>query len=156
MAQRYWLMKSEPDVYSIEHLKRDRSTTWEGVRNYMARNFMVNDMKPGDKVLFYHSNAKPSGVAGIAEVTGEPEPDRTQFDKKSDYYDPKSTAENPRWRCVRVRYVETLPELVSLDAIKGDKNLADMVLLQNSRLSVQPVTKPEYEHIIKLSKHREA
>ena len=100
----YWLMKSEPDVFSIDDLKKQKQTTWDGVRNYQARNFMMNDMQVGDLVLFYHSNAKPPGIAGLATVSKKAEPDPTQFDKKSEYFDPKATKEKPRWFCVKVKF----------------------------------------------------
>lgn len=148
---KYWLMKSEPDVYSIENLKKDGTTRWEGVRNYMARNFMIRDMQIGDKVLFYHSNANPSGIAGIAEVSELASADPTQFDKKSEYYDPKSTSTEPRWLCVKVKYVSSFKRLVTLAEIKKEPLLKDMVLLHNSRLSVQPVTKLEFERSLGLS-----
>ena len=147
----YWLMKSEPDVFSIDDLKARRVAFWDGVRNYMARNYMVRDMKVGDLVLFYHSNANPSAAVGIARVASPAKPDPTQFDKKSDYFDPKATVENPRWLAVEVEYVDSFKHPVPLDLIKRDQSLKDMVLLNNSRLSVQPVKKSEFEHICKLA-----
>jgi len=146
----YWLMKSEPDVYSIDDLKRDRTTLWEGVRNFMARNFMWRQMRVGDLVLFYHSNAKPPGIVGTAEITGAAVPDPTQFKKESPYFDPKSKTNNPKWHCVPVTYLQTFPRSVSLEDVKAQPKLKNMVLLHNSRLSVQPVTKAEYELILKL------
>ncbi len=143
----YWLMKSEPDVFSIDHLKAKKTQIWDGVRNYMARNFMMNGMKLNDLVLFYHSNAEPSGVAGIAKVTELAQPDPTQFDKKSDYYDEKSTKQNPRWHCVEVGYVSHFNNFISLKDIQSEPFLKNMVLLKNSRLSVQPVTKAEFDFI---------
>lgn len=98
---KYWLMKSEPEEFSFEQLKKDKTTLWSGVRNYQARNFMMKEMQKGDLILFYHSNTKPPGVAGLATVSKEAIPDPTSFDKKSDYYDEKSTEENPRWFCVK-------------------------------------------------------
>jgi predicted RNA-binding protein with PUA-like domain len=145
---RYWLMKSEPDAYSIDDLERDGTEHWDGIRNYQARNLMRDEMHIGDRVLFYHSNAKPPGVVGIAEVASGPYPDHTQFDPDETYYDPKSDPANPRWIMVDVTYVETLPRIVSLHEIKEYPELADMVLVNRSRLSVQPVTKAEYEFII--------
>ena len=118
----YWLMKSEPDVYSIDDLERDGSTYWEGVRNYTARNNM-RKMTVGDLVLYYHSNAKPPGVAGVARITKEACPDPHQWDPKSKYYDAKSTQENPRWSMVDVEFVEKLPNMVSLDTMKTAKGL---------------------------------
>ena len=150
-GHRYWLMKSEPDVFSFEDLKSRRHTRWDGVRNYMARNYMVHDMKPGDLVLFYHSNADPSGVAGIARVSAPALPDETAFDPKSEYYDARSTRENPRWHCVEVEYEESVPRLVSLEEIKREPKLKNMVLLHNSRLSVQPMTEAEFQVILKMA-----
>ncbi len=151
MAKSYWLMKSEPDVYSIDHLKKDKTTWWEGVRNYQARNFMMNGMKAGDEVLFYHSNAEPPGVAGLAEITKEAAPDATQFDPKSEYHDEKSTKANPRWMCVQVGFKAKFKDLVSLEALRGEKSLAEMpVLKKGQRLSVQPVTKAEFEKVKKM------
>jgi predicted RNA-binding protein with PUA-like domain len=147
---KYWLMKSEPDVFSIDSLKKDKTTWWEGVRNYQARNFM-KDMQVGDEVLFYHSNAEPPGVAGIAKVSKMAEPDAAQFDKKSEYYDPKATKEKPIWFCVQVAFVEKFPELISLTDLKANAKLEGMVLLQKgSRLSVQPCDKKHFDIVKKL------
>lgn len=147
----YWLMKSEPDVYGIETLKKDKTTWWEGVRNYQARNFMMKDMKEGDLVLFYHSNAEPSGVAGIAKVSHAAAPDKSQFDKKSEYFDPKATKEKPNWFCVQVEYVGEFSEIVSLDDLRSEKSLTDMLVLKKGqRLSVQPVDKKHFDTIKKL------
>ncbi len=148
----YWLMKSEPDVYGIDHLAKEKNKTdhWDGVRNYQARNIMRDEMKKGDKVLFYHSNAKPSGVAGLAVIAKEGYPDHTAFDKKSKYFDAKSDPDNPRWYMVDVKFVKKFKEVVSLEELKHIPELKDMVLLNNSRLSVQPVTKKEYDLIVKL------
>ncbi|MBI3565692.1 MAG: EVE domain-containing protein [Elusimicrobia bacterium] len=143
-------MKSEPDVFGIEDLKRKRVSGWDGVRNYQARNFM-KDMKVGDKVLFYHSNADPSGVAGLAEVSKTAHPDPTQFDPKSEYYDAKATPDAPRWFQVEVLFVKVLPRLLSLDELRGVPALADMPLFHRSRLSVQPVTPQQYAAIVALA-----
>lgn len=150
MAKQYWLMKSEPDVYSIDDLKRDGSTHWEGVRNFKARNNM-KAMAVGDEVLFYHSNAKPPGVAGIARVCREAYPDRFQFDKKSKYFDEKSDPDNPRWYLVDVEFVAKALEVVGLPEIKADPALADMELIRYGRLSVQSVKKPEFERVKRLA-----
>jgi predicted RNA-binding protein with PUA-like domain len=148
---KYWLMKSEPDVYSIDHLAKDSTTWWEGVRNYQARNFMMKDMQEGDLVLFYHSNAEPPGVAGIAQVSKRAEPDKTQFDKKSDLYDAKASKEKPQWYCVQVKFEKKFPHLVTLADLRSEKSLAEMVVLQKgSRLSVQPVDKKHFEIVKKL------
>lgn len=146
-------MKSEPDVFSIDDLmKRSNQTElWDGVRNYQARNFMMKDMKIGDLVLFYHSNAEPSGVAGLATVASAAEVDPLQFDKKSEYYDPKSTKEKPRWFCVRVKFKERFKRLVPLAEIKEKAELSKMHLVQKgSRLSITPVTETEYKTIISM------
>ncbi len=149
---KYWLVKSEPDVFGIDDLRRKGTEHWDGVRNYQARNLMRDEMKKGDRVLFYHSNAKPPGVAGLAEVVREAYPDHTSWDPKSKYFDEKSTPENPRWFMVDVGYVETFPRLVPLDELRHHPKLAGMALLNNSRLSVQPVTRTEFDHIVKLAR----
>lgn len=152
---KYWLMKSEPDAFSFQDLKKRPKKTepWNGVRNYQARNFMRDDMQPGDKILFYHSSCPIPGVAGIASVSSKAYPDITQFDKKSAYYDPKATLENPRWFLVDVSFEEDLLKLVSLEELKQQKNLSEMRLLQRgNRLSILPVTKEEFELIKKLGK----
>ncbi|MDE3269281.1 MAG: EVE domain-containing protein [Pseudomonadota bacterium] len=149
---RYWLMKCEPDVYSIDDLKRERVAMWEGVRNYQARNFMRDDMKKGDLVLFYHSNAKPPGVAGTAVVAKTAYPDPTAFDPQSPYYDAKSTPAEPRWLCVDVKFTSKFPKLVSLTALKNTHVLKNMMVVQKgSRLSVQPCTAKEYQTILALA-----
>lgn len=152
---KYWLVKSEPEVYSIDHMQKDKVTLWEGVRNYQARNFMQKDMKAGDLVLFYHSNAEPPGVAGVAEVCGPAEPDPTAWNKKSDYFDPKSTAQKPIWFGAKLKFKQKFPQLVSLPEIRKEKSLSKMVLVQKgSRLSVQPVTADEFQKILDLSEKR--
>lgn len=144
---KYWLMKSEPEVLSIDLLAKQRRSGWDGVRNYQARNYMRDEMKIGDLVLFYHSNAEPSGIAGIAKISKESHPDPTQFDKKSEYYDPKATKEKPIWFQVEVEFVQKLPRVISLAEIRADKKLANMMLLKRNRLSITPVTKTEWDHI---------
>jgi len=151
-ATKLWLMKSEPDVYSIDDLQRDGSECWEGVRNYQARNFM-RDMAEGDLAIFYHSNAKPPGAAGICRICREAYPDPTQFDRKSNYHDPKSKKEDPRWSMVDVEFVEKFDELVPLQAMKDDPALEGMrVTSKGSRLSVQPVDAKHFKHVLKLAK----
>lgn len=143
-------MKSEPDVFSFDDLKsRPKQTEpWDGVRNYQARNFMRDDMKVGDLILFYHSNTNPPGVAGIAEVASEPYPDPTAFDKKSKYFDAKSDPEKPRWILVDVKYHADLPRSVSLEEMKGMMELSEMRVLQRgNRLSITPVTEAEFNAI---------
>ena len=147
----HWLIKSEPETYSIDDLERDGKTMWDGVRNFRARNYM-KEMKEGDLVPFYHSSAEPPGVAGVAKVVREAHPDPSQFDKKSKYYDAQSKEAEPRWWLVDVGFVEKLDRLVSLPEIKAEQALSDMVLVNNSRLSVQPVTKAEFEKIKRMAK----
>jgi predicted RNA-binding protein with PUA-like domain len=151
MAKRkYWLMKSEPDVYSIDDLERDGSTYWEGVRNYQARNLM-REMEVGDGVLYYHSNQKPPGVVGLARVSKEAYPDPTQFDERSNYYDEKSTKEKPRWDVVDVEFVEKFEREVPLPELRERKDLEGMALLKKGqRLSVQPVTAKEWKTVCRL------
>ena len=145
-------MKSEPYVYSIDDLERDGTTFWDGVRNYSARNLMRDQMRIGDRVLYYHSNADPPGVVGIAEVVKESYPDHTQFDETSKYHDPKATEEKPRWFMVDIEFVEKLPRAVTLPEIKDTEALAEMVLVNRSRLSVQPVKKSEYDLIVRMAR----
>lgn len=151
MAKRYWLMKSEPDAYSIDDLKRDGTTQWEGIRNYQARNFMRDEMKLGDGVLFYHSNTKPPGVVGIGKVSRTAYPDFFAFDEESNYFDAKSDPENPRWMMVDVAYVSTLKRPVSLNEMKEIPGLSEMLVIRKGmRLSIQPVTKDEFALVKKL------
>jgi predicted RNA-binding protein with PUA-like domain len=146
VAKRYWLMKSEPGVYSIDDLERDSSTFWDGVRNYKARNNM-RAMKLGDEVLYYHSNAEPPGVVGIARVCREAYPDPTQFDGRSKYFDGKSKTDDPRWWLVDIEFVARLPRLVSLGDVKSEPTLAGMELVRYGRLSVQAVTKEDFARV---------
>ena len=149
---RYWLMKSEPSEYSIDDLQEDNISSWFGVRNYQARNFMRDSMNRGDRVLFYHSNCSIPWVVGIAEIVGESHADETQFNTTSDYYDPKSPRENPRWICRGVRFVEKFPTIVSLAIVRSIPELANMKILQKwNRLSITDVTQEEYGFILKLS-----
>ena len=148
---KYWLMKSEPDVFSIDDLERNKTTLWEGVRNYQARNFMMKDMAIGDQVLFYHSNAEPPGIAGLATVSKLAVPDPLQFDKKSEYYDKKATQDKPIWYCVEVKFQKKFKTIFTLADIKADKNMKNMVVIQKgSRLSINPVDKKDFEYILKL------
>jgi predicted RNA-binding protein with PUA-like domain len=145
---RYWLMKSEPDVYSIQHLAQDGKTGWEGVRNYQARNLMRDDMQVGDLVLFYHSNAEPPGVAGLARISKTGVVDPSQFDSGGHYYDPKASPDKPRWIMVEIEYCETFPTYLPLAELKNREDLEGLVLLQKgSRLSVQPVSQEHFELI---------
>jgi predicted RNA-binding protein with PUA-like domain len=154
MPERYWLMKSEEDVYSIRDLERDGTTFWEGVRNYEARNIMRDEMKVGDQVLFYHSNANPPGVAGLARVVKEAYPDYFAFIPDSDYFDPKSDPQDPRWHMVDVEFVEAFDEVVPLQEIKDRPELEDMVLVKRARLSVQPVEPEEFRIIREMGRKR--
>ena len=147
----YWLMKSEPDAYSIDDLEKDGRDMWDGIRNYQARNMMRDDMKIGDQVFFYHSNCKEPGVVGIAEVVSKPYPDPTQFDKKSRYFDPKSSQEDPRWILVDVKFVRKLARNITLAEIKAEKSLEDMILTRKgNRLSIMPVSKKHWGKILSL------
>ena len=150
MGKQFWLMKSEPEQFGIADLARVQIEPWTGVRSYFARNHM-RAMSVGDAVLFHHSNATPPGVAGLARVVRTHVVDETQFDPNSKYYDPKATRAQPIWDCVEVAYVATLPHFVSLDRIRAEPSLADMLLLRRGmRLSVQPVTQAAYETIVRL------
>ena len=149
MTMRYWLMKSEPSEFSIDDLASEpkKSTSWIGVRNYQARNFMRDQMQLGDLVLFYHSTCEVPGIAGIAEVSKLAYPDETQFDRKSDYFDPKATRDNPRWVHVDVKLVKKT-RLVPLSELRGYPKLAKMQLLQRgNRLSITPVDPAEWKFI---------
>lgn len=146
---RYWLMKSEPESFSIDDLKRVTVEPWSGVRSMFARMHM-RAMSVGDAVLFYHSNATPPGVAGLAKVERVAVVDETQFDPSSQYFDAKATREKPIWDCVDVRFVAKLPYYIGLPQLRADRALADMVLLKPGRLSVQPVGEHEYHHIVEL------
>lgn len=150
-------MKSEPEVYSIDHLERDGTTDWTGVRNFKARSYL-KEMKVGDKVLFYHSNAEPSGVAGLAEICADAHPDRTQYDPKSDYFEPKATQEKPYWYCPDVKFVAKFARFVPLPELRDDDALTGMLLTSGkaSRLSVQPVEKEHFDHIVKLGRAADA
>ena len=151
---RYWLMKSEPDSYSIDDLERDGRTSWEGVRNYQARNFMRDDMKPGDEVLFYHSGANPPGVAGLARVARAAYPDPTALDPRSHYHDPKATEADPRWYMVDIEFVERFPTFVAIATLHDSPGLEEMLINRKSRLSVQPVTKAEFDVVRRLGRAR--
>ena len=143
---KYWLIKSEPETYSIEALRADAQTAWEGVRNYQARNHM-QAMEKGDLLLFYHSSTKPMGVAGVAQVVAEAHPDASQF-TRGDYFEEKATLDKPLWYCVDIKFQEKFKRIVTLDEIKRAPELEGMPLrAQGSRLSVQPVSKEHFAHI---------
>lgn len=148
-ARRYWLMKTEPDAFSIADLEHKTQAPWDGVRNPQARNHM-DAMKRGDLVLFYHSSCDPPGVVGIARVCAESHPDPTQFDPNSQYYDAKSKPEAPRWRMVDVEFVAKLPRMVTLEALKADPQLAEMIVVKRTRLSVQPVDRAHFEYVLRM------
>jgi len=153
LASKFWLIKSEPDVFSIDDLAKakNKTTYWDGVRNYQARNFIRDEMKLGDKIIFYHSNSVPPCAAGICEVVKEAYPDFTAFDPEDPHFDPKSKKDNPAWMMVDVKFVKKFSTLVSIDEMRGNPKLKDMKLLQRgNRLSVMPVTKDEFEEIVKM------
>lgn len=151
----YWLMKSEPDAYSIDDLnnEKNKTTFWDGVRNYQARNMMRDDMQIGDKVFFYHSNCKVPGIVGIAKVVKRGYPDPTQFDSTSKYFDPKSKPENPRWIGVEVKYEKRFKDVISLEQIKQNPALKEMQLVRKgNRLSVMPVAEKDWQTILAMGK----
>lgn len=153
MAKKCWLVKSEPSCYSIDDLEKSKNKTtyWDGVRNYQARNFMRDDMKKGDYVLFYHSNADPNAVVGFCEVVKEGYPDFTAFDPENDHYDPKSKEDTPSWIMVDIKLVKKFKNQVSLAEIKENSKLQEMRLVQRgNRLSVMPVAKKEFDVILKM------
>lgn len=143
----YWLMKSEPDAFSIDDLKEVETEPWDGVRNYEARNYMRDEMEVGDGVLFYHSNVRPPKIVGTMEVASESYPDPTQFDPDSKYFDESSSEKDPTWQLVDVRFVQKFDNPVTRDAIKEVPELEDMVLLNRFRLSITPVTEAEWKKI---------
>lgn len=148
----FWLMKSEPDAYSIDQFAKDKKTLWTGVRNYLARNFMMEAMKPGDQVLFYHSNAEPSGVAGLGEIVRPNQPDPSALDEKSEYFDPKSSKDHPIWFCAELKFVSKFKRVLPLGELKDVPELKNMALLQKGqRLSVQQVSRTEFDTILALA-----
>ena len=153
MSRRYWLMKCEPAAYTIDDLKRDRKTSWEGVRNYQARNFMRDRMQIGDEVLFYASNAEPSGVTGLARIARAGYVDEYQFKVGHKYYDPDVREDKPAWYMVDIEFVERFPDTLPLETLKHTKGLEKMMVIKKgSRLSVQPVSKGEYDIVVKLGR----
>lgn len=155
-ARQYWLMKSEPEEFSIDDLARVGSEPWSGVRNYQARNFMWKEMRIGDGVFFYHSNTALPGIVGLARVASAPYPDPTQFDPKSDYFDAKSTREDPRWWLVDVGFERKLSRTISLDELRGHADALDdfALLRRGNRLSVLPVSAAQWKYILSLEKSR--
>lgn len=157
MAKRYWLMKSEPEVFSIDDLRKRGVEAWDGVRNYQARNMMRDEMKVGDGVLFYHSNSKPPGVAGIAKVVRGAYPDSSALNPASEYYDPKSSPDAPRWFMVDVAFVEQFAKLVPLSVLQQTPGLENMMVTRKGmRLSVQPVTSDEWKIVKRLGQRTRA
>lgn len=148
MATQYWLLKSEPNAYSIDDLKSDRVTHWDGVRNYQARNFMRDQMKVGDLCFFYHSNTDPVGIVGVCEVVKESYPDFTAFDPEDPHYDPKSDPDNPRWMMVDVKFKKKFSETLTLKALREATEISEMMILRKgNRLSITPVTPGEWNFI---------
>jgi predicted RNA-binding protein with PUA-like domain len=148
----YWLIKSEPEAFSIDDLAAKGEAPWDGVRNYQARNFMMNDMKVGDQLVFYHSSSEPPGIAGLAEVSGAAQPDPTQFNKNSKYFDAKASKAKPIWFCVTVKFKKKFKQLLPLADLRADPRLKDMALLRKGqRLSIQPVTAEEFKVIKQLA-----
>ena len=144
----YWLMKSEPDEFSIDDLNRVGVEPWTGIRNYQARNFMRDSMLVGDEILFYHSSCKVPAVVGIAKVASKPYADFSAFDPESKYFDPKSSPDNPRWQMVDIGFVSKLAQPVTLSRIKACPALSTMALVNRSRLSIQPVTEQEWQQVL--------
>jgi predicted RNA-binding protein with PUA-like domain len=150
----YWLIKSEPTSYSIDDLMNEprKTTCWHGVRNYQARNFMRDEMKIGNQIFFYHSSCKEIGVAGIVEVCSEPYPDFSAFDANDHHFDPKSNPDNPRWMMVDVRFVKKFSRVITLAELRESKTLSDMLILRKgNRLSITPVTKKEWDTVLRMS-----
>jgi predicted RNA-binding protein with PUA-like domain len=153
MPKKYWLMKCEPETYSIGDLERDGSTAWEGVRNYQARNLLRDEMQVGDGVLFYASNAEPSGVTGLARIERAAFPDPTAWQTGHEYFDARSTPATPVWYSVEIAFAERFPEAVALATLKATPGLEKMMVTQKgSRLSVQPVTRGEFEIVRRLGR----
>jgi predicted RNA-binding protein with PUA-like domain len=152
---KYWLMKSEPQVFSINDLEKsnNQTTFWDGVRNYQARNFIRDEMKVGDKLIFYHSNSEPPAAVGICEIVKEAYPDFTAFDSDNTHFDPKSKIDSPTWFMVDVKLIKKFSNTVSLELMRNNKKLVNMQLLKRgNRLSVMPITKSEFDEIVKLGK----
>jgi len=152
-APRHWLFKSNPRSYSVDDLEKDGVTGWDGVRNFQARNFLRDEMSPGDPVLIYHSSTDPMAIVGLAEIEGEAKPDDTAFDKRDHHYDPKSRKEAPTWFLRDVRHVETFPVPLDRALLADQKELRDMMVLRRgARLSIQPVTPSEFKAVMALAR----
>jgi predicted RNA-binding protein with PUA-like domain len=154
MSKHYWLFKAEPHIYGIDHLLAEPKKTgrWDGIRNYQARNFLRDQVALNDEVLIYHSSCKQVGIVGTAKVVRTAYPDPSQFNPESPYHDPKSTTENPRWVSVDIKVQKAFKELIPLASIKAQPALADMVLIRQSRLSIQPVSTEEWAYILEMSR----
>lgn len=148
--KRYWLLKSEGDAYPIDALKKDKKTPWTGIRNFAARKYMRDQMQVGDLCLFYHSMSKEGGIYGLAKVASKPYPDPTQFEKKSEYFEPRATKEKPVWTLVDIAFVKKFAHPLSLAQMKADKELRELPFWKFNRLSVQPVGKREFLHIVEI------
>ena len=149
----YWLMKNEPEDYSIDDLKKDKIEPWDGIRNYQVRNMIRDEMKKGDQAFFYHSNCDIPGIYGIMTINSDAYTDHTAFDKKAKYYDPKSNKDNPTWLMVDVKYKRKLKSVISLTELKSHKQLSTMRVVQKgNRLSITKVSKKEWDFILKLEK----
>ena len=157
MAKNYWLVKSEEEEYPLSRLQNEpeQKVAWDGIRNYQARNFMRDEMKVGDEILYYHSRCDEPGIVGLAQVVSEPYPDPTQFDKKSKYYDEKSTPDNPRWMLREFGYLKTFTRRITLAELKADPALSDMLVVKKGqRLSIQPVEKAHFSYLSKLASQK--
>ena len=152
-AKRYWLFKSEPGSYSIDHLKKDGTTAWTGIRNFLVRNYMRDEMQVGNEILFYHSSTKVLGIYGLAKVASKAYADPTQFDKNDYHYDPKATKEKPMWMLVDISFVKKFKEPVLMSELRKSSKLSGMQLLRpHNRLSITPVSKDEFDEIMKMVK----
>jgi predicted RNA-binding protein with PUA-like domain len=148
----YWLLKSEPDVFSIQDLQQQQQTIWDGVRNYQARNFL-RQMQEGDRAFFYHSNTKTPAIVGLMDIVASNIVDPTQFDRCSPYYDPKSTPENPRWQTVKVEFVAEFGRYIALESLKQEFNAEELILTRKgNRLSVLPIAEEIYKRILAMEK----
>ncbi len=155
MERQYWLFKTEPSTYSIDDLKREKVTEWWGIRNYQVRNFIRDTMRSGDEVLIYHSSTGDIGIAGRAEIVSDSYPDSQQFDKKSHYFDPKNKPENPSWLSRDIQFREKFRHVVTLAELKQENELQNMLILRpGNRLSITPLTKAQFTHILTLAKNQ--
>src|SRR5690606_29555741 len=153
MAKHYWLFKAEPHIYGVDHLaaEPDKTGRWDSIRNYQARNFLRDQVKPGDEVFIYHSSCKQVGIVGTAKVVRAAYPDPTQFNPESNYFDPKSTRENPRWVSVDIQLTKAYSRVIPLAELKAQPQLQNKVLMKQARLSTQPITPEEWSFILRLA-----